>query len=165
MMSNKRVVKVGIADLNIIIAPDLIKTSGLGSCVGVVIYDKRRKIAGLAHIMLPDSQLSKQRQLNIFKFADTAIDHLILLLIQKGASRHSLKSKIAGGAQMFNFNSNSEMMRIGPRNVEAVKQRLQYHSIPLIAEDTGGNCGRTIEFNVETSELFIRTVSKGEQII
>src|SRR5699024_12694553 len=66
---------------------------------------------------------------------------------------------------MFRFNSDSEMMRIGPRNVEAVKARLKHHSIPLIAENTGGNCGRTIEFNVETSELFIRTVSKCEQII
>jgi len=164
-MNKKQIVKVGIADLNTITAPDLIKTSGLGSCVGVVIYDHKRKIAGMSHVMLPDSHLSRQRQLNIFKFADTAIDHLVLLLIQEGALQKSLKAKIAGGAQMFRFNSDSEMMRIGPRNVEAVKARLKHHSIPLIAEDTGGNCGRTIEFNVETSELFIRTVSKGEQII
>lgn len=52
-------------------------------------------------------------------------------------------------------------MRIGPRNVEAVKNELKRHGIPLVAEDTGGNSGRTIEFNPETSILHIRTVNQG----
>src|SRR5690625_4749710 len=98
------VVKVGIADLNTVTAPDTIRTSGLGSCVGVVIYDTANKIAGLAHVMLPDSALTKQAEFNEYKYADTAIDILVDQLVRIGARKSHLKAKIAGGAQMFQFN-------------------------------------------------------------
>ncbi len=156
----KSIVKVGIADLNIVTAPDIIRTSGLGSCVGIVIYDLSKKIAGLAHIMLPDSTLAKRNSINTFKYADTAIDSLIEKLLQKGAKKYALKAKLAGGAEMFQFASPSEMMRIGPRNVDATKVKLKEYNIPIVAMDVGGNSGRTIEFNPATGELAIRTVNK-----
>ncbi|WP_281417483.1 chemotaxis protein CheD [Lentibacillus saliphilus] len=159
------VVRVGIADLNVVQAPSLIRTSGLGSCVGIVIYDLTKKTAGLAHIMLPDSSLSKRDNLNNYKYADTAIDILIQHLIKKGARKFSLKAKIAGGAEMFQFATTSESMRIGPRNVEAVKRELKTHGIQIVSEDVGGNRGRTIEFDPDNGALHIRTVNKGESII
>lgn len=165
MSSILSVVKVGIADLDVIEAPNKIRTSGLGSCVGVVIYDNFKKVAGLAHVMLPDSNLTKQQQFNIYKYADTAIDSLVEQLIKLGARKSQLKAKIAGGAQMFQFQSGSDIMRIGPRNVDAVKERLRKHQIPVISSDTGGNQGRTIEFDPLTSKLKIRTVNKGEKYI
>lgn len=165
MSSILSVVKVGIADLNVIEAPNKIRTSGLGSCVGVVIYDNFKKVAGLAHVMLPDSHLTKQKQFNIYKYADTAIDSLVEQLIKLGARKSQLKAKIAGGAQMFQFQSGSDIMRIGPRNVDAVKDRLRKYHIPIISSDTGGNQGRTIEFDPLTSKLKIRTVNKGEKYI
>jgi len=165
MNSILSVVKVGIADLNVIEAPNKIRTSGLGSCVGVVIYDNFKKVAGLAHVMLPDSNLTKQTQFNEYKYADTAIDSLVEQLIKLGARKSHLKAKIAGGAQMFQFQSGSDIMRIGPRNVDAVKDRLKKHHIPIISSDTGGNQGRTIEFDPLTSKLKIRTVNKGEKYI
>lgn len=161
----KTVVKVGIADLNLVKSPDTIRTSGLGSCVGVIVYDTSMQIAGLTHIMLPDSNLSKQANMNPYKFADTAIDILIDLLIKQGASKYKLKAKIAGGAQMFPQQTSSDVMKIGPRNVEAVKKKLQQYRIPIIADDVGGNSGRTIEFDPEKAELKIRTVNKGETVI
>lgn len=159
------IVKVGIADLNTVKAPNRIRTSGLGSCVGVVIYDATNEIAGLAHIMLPDSSLTKQTDYNKYKYADTAIDILIDKLTKMGAHKASLKAKIAGGAQMFQFNTSSEIMRIGPRNVEAVKERLALHNIPIVSADVGGNKGRTIEFDPATTKLKIRTVNEGEKYI
>lgn len=159
------VIKVGIADLNVIEAPDKIRTSGLGSCVGVVIYDTFKKVAGLAHVMLPDSSLTKQSEYNPYKFADTAIDILIDKLIQLGARKSQLKAKIAGGAQMFQFQTGSDIMRIGPRNVDAVKKMLKTYQIPIVSSDTGGNQGRTIEFDPLTTKLKIRTVNKGEKYI
>lgn len=155
------VVKVGIADMNIVTSPNHIRTSGLGSCVGVVIYDQPREIAGLAHVMLPDSSLAKGGSFNIAKYADTAIKELVNRLISQGAKTYSLKAKIAGGAQMFQFSSSSDMMRIGPRNVEAVKRELAKLHISIVAEDVGGNSGRTIEFDPKTGLLNIRTVNKG----
>lgn len=156
----REVVRVGIADMNIVKEPMTIRTSGLGSCVGIVLYDEAKKIAGLIHIMLPDSALGKSGRLNVAKFADTGIYALMEQLKEEGVRPMSLKAKIAGGAQMFQFGS-SDTIRIGPRNVEAVKKELQRLSIPLIAEDVGGSSGRTIEFNPATSLLNIRTVNKG----
>lgn len=161
MMDSSQVVKVGIADMNLVKAPYLIRTSGLGSCVGVVIYDQGKELAGLVHVMLPDSSLAKSKEINVAKYADTGIKELVRRLTEKGARTYSLKAKIAGGAQMFNFANSSDLMRIGPRNVEAVKRELKNLNIEIVAEDVGGNSGRTIEFNPKTCILTIRTVNKG----
>lgn len=165
MIECKEIIKVGIADMNIVRSPQIIRTSGLGSCVGVVVYDQGKEIAGLAHVMLPDSSLAKAGNINIAKYADTAVKDLVARLIHSGARTYSLKAKIAGGAQMFQFNYGSDIMRIGPRNVEAVKIELAALRIAVISEDVGGNSGRTIEFNPQTSTLHIRTVNKGIQEI
>lgn len=155
------IVKVGMADLNVANPPKKIRTSGLGSCVGVVIYDETTKICGMAHVMLPDSTLGKAETMNKAKYADTALEVLLDKLNKLGAKQSQLKAKLAGGAQMFKFSSSSEMMRIGPRNVEAVKDKLRELRIRIIAEDVGGSSGRTIEFDPETSKLSIRTVNQG----
>lgn len=155
------VVKVGIAQMDIVKIPNTIRTSGLGSCVGVVLYDETKKIAGLVHIMLPDSSLGRNNSLNVAKFADTGIQGLIEMLKLEGVQTYKLKAKIAGGAQMFKFASDQNSMRIGPRNVEAVKKELKKNRIPIVAEDIGGSSGRTIEFNPATSKLSIRTVNQG----
>lgn len=160
MNLTKKVVRVGIADMNITKSPDTIRTSGLGSCVGVVLYDEYKKIAGLLHVMLPDSSLDRSDKLNEAKFADTGVYALMELLKAEGVRPMSLKAKIAGGAQMFQFGS-SDTIRIGPRNIEAVKKELKRLSIRIVAEDTGGSSGRTIEFNPETAMLSVRTVNKG----
>lgn len=159
------VIKVGIADLNIAQSPNLIRTSGLGSCVGIVIYDVAQAIAGLAHIMLPDSNLARQVVRNDYKYADTAIRILIGQLLEKGARRFALKAKIAGGAEMFAFASRTDAMRIGPRNVEATASILHEENIPIIARDVGGHNGRTITFYPETGMLHIRTVQQGNACI
>ncbi|PAD84381.1 chemotaxis protein CheD [Niallia circulans] len=159
------VIKVGIADMNVVESPNTIRTSGLGSCVGIVLYSSLKPIAGLAHIMLPEASISKSGTLNKAKFADTAIVELVERLEGLGIKRSTLLAKIAGGAQMFQFTGTSGVMRIGPRNVEAVKNTLQSLRIKLVSEDVGGNSGRTIEFCPATHELTIRTVNKGIHII
>lgn len=165
MIKTETVVRVGISDLNIVSAPNTIRTSGLGSCVGIIIYDLRNEIAGLSHIMLPDSNLTRQTEINEYKFADTAIPTLINRLLQKGARKSALKAKIAGGAQMFQFVSTSDVMRIGPRNVSAVEEVLKNEKIPIVSSDVGGNSGRTIEFDPISGKLSVRTVNKGERYI
>jgi chemotaxis protein CheD len=157
-------IKVGMADLNVCASPNALTTLGLGSCVGIVLYDQVRKIAGLVHIMLPDSTKILNNE-NKAKFADTGIDALINKMVSAGADRRVLIAKIAGGAQMFAFSNNNEMMRIGERNVEATKYKLAQLGIHIIAEDTGSNYGRTIEFYAETGELLIKSVGKDKKIL
>ena len=126
-----------------------------------MLYDEEKQVAGMIHIMLPDSTLGRSDSINVAKFANTGISALIDLLKAEGILKTALKAKIAGGAQMFQFTSDKDSMRIGPRNVEAVKLELKKHAIRLVGEDTGGNSGRTIEFNPQTCKLNIRTVNQG----
>lgn len=157
-------IKVGMADLNVCISPNAITTLGLGSCVGIVLYDPVKKIAGMVHIMLPDSTKILNNE-NKAKFADTGIDLLIKRMAEIGADRRVLIAKIAGGAQMFAFGSNNDMMRIGDRNVEATKLKLGQLGIRIMAEDTGANYGRTVEFYPETGALLIKSVGKDKKVL
>ena len=157
-------IKVGMADLNVCVSPDSITTLGLGSCVGIAIRDPVTKIGGLAHVMLPDST-SIRNNTNIPKFADTGIEELVRRVVAKGASRSRLVAKIAGGAQMFAFQSKNDMVRVGERNVEATKQKLAQLKIPILAEDTGKSYGRTVIFDPETGDFVIRAVGKPESVI
>lgn len=154
------VVKVGMADLNICHTGS-IRTTGLGSCVGLTLFDPKTHIAGMAHIMLPSSDIAREGSLNLAKYSDTAIPELLQVMMDAGASRSRLIAKMAGGAQMFAFSNGNDMMRIGPRNVETSKQILDKLGIPLVAEDTGGNYGRTIELRCDDGMLNIRSVQMG----
>ncbi|WP_069649584.1 chemotaxis protein CheD [Caloranaerobacter ferrireducens] len=155
-----KVIKVGMADLAVSKSPCIITTLGLGSCVGIVLYDRKNKIGGLAHIMLPSS-LDIKNNSNKAKFADTAIEILIEEMIKIGANKNDLVAKLAGGSQMFKFSTQNEILRIGDRNVIASKKKLKEYGIRIVAEDTGGNYGRTIELNCEDGSLMVRTIGRG----
>lgn len=154
-------IKVGMADLKVCPPPNSITTLGLGSCVGIALYDPVTKIAGLAHVMLPDSTQIRNNE-NKAKFADTGIVELVNKMVISGANKSRLVAKIAGGAQMFAFSSSSksDMVRVGERNVEATKKVLKSLNIRILAEDTGLNYGRTVEFYSETGDFVIKSVGK-----
>ena len=152
-------IKVGMADLKLCKAPDAVTTLGLGSCVGIALRDPVTKIGGLAHIMLPDSKLFANNS-NIPKYADTGAQELVRLIVEAGGGRNRIVAKIAGGAQMFSFQGNNDLTTVGARNVEAVKKILSEMKIPILAEDTGMNFGRTVEFYPETGDYVIKAVGK-----
>lgn len=154
----EKTTKVGISDYKIARSPEQLITLGLGSCVGIAIYDERNKVGGLSHIMLPDSRSFKDR-IEVAKFADLAIPAMVEEI--KGLNRSArLVAKIAGGASMFDFGNKSEKS-IGLRNVEAVEEVLKKLKIPILGKDTGGNIGRTMLLNLDTAQVSVRKV-KGE---
>jgi len=157
-------IKIGIAELKTAFAPAIILTAGLGSCIAVCLWDPKIKIGGVIHIMLPDSTLG-HNLINKAKYADTGIRLLIDELLYKGANKNRLVAKIAGGSQMFITQSNIEMLKIGERNIEAVKRELEHQKIKLISEDVGGNHGRTIEFFTKDGQLLVRSIYKGAKVI
>lgn len=157
-------IKVGMADLRHTGYPGSLATLGLGSCVGIALYDNKIKIIGLAHIMLPWSFQAKNNT-NGAKFADTGIKLLLNKMMADGARLERMSAKLAGGAQMFAFSGASDMMRVGQRNVEATKIVLHNLNIPIISEDTGGNYGRTIELFSEDGRLMIKTIGFGIRYI
>lgn len=161
MNQEENVLIVDIADFKIGTNNDILVTISLGSCVGVVLYDPVNKIGGLAHIMLPDSSMSAVKSSNPKKFADTGIRMMIQEMIKLGAERKNLKAKIVGGACMFESAIPDPSLAIGTRNIEAVKKVLAEEKIPVVAEDTGGNYGRTPEFHTNSGKLIIRSAKYG----
>lgn len=158
---NFKLISVGIADLNVTESPNILRTV-LGSCVGVCFYDKERGIAGLSHIMLPCGVNRTPREQ---KYADTAIPLLIRMMEKAGASRTRIKAKIAGGATMFKLVNNGMMNEIGKNNINKVKEILADLNIEILAEDTGGDYGRTIDFYAEDGRLKIKSLGRYEKII
>lgn len=156
-------VTVGIADLNVVSDPDQLITYALGSCVGICLYDSSKKIAGLAHIMLPLSTEATGGGTNKRRYADTGIKELIETMNRKGASTLHMTAKIAGGAQMFS--TASAVFNIGDRNVAAVKKILSDYKIRIIAEDTGLNYGRTQLLHADTGIMEIRAAMKPTKML
>lgn len=159
------IIKVGMADWKICSGDDAVTTLGLGSCVGVAIRDPQSGIGGLAHVMLPDSKETTSSA-NRAKFVDTGIADMVVEMVKRGASLSRMVAKLAGGAQMFAFSSgNSDLVRIGDRNVEACRTMLKELKIPVLATDTGENYGRTVVFYPSNGNYVIRSVGKPEKQI
>lgn len=154
-------IKVGMADLNVVVNPGILISLGLGSCVGVALYDEYLKVAGLAHIMLPNSRQIKNNA-NKAKFADTAIIQLMEQMAKLGANRGRLKAKIAGGSQMFaSLSGKNDLLKIGKRNIDSSIKTLHELGIPIISQDIGGNYGRTVELYSDTGIFVIKTIGHG----
>jgi chemotaxis protein CheD len=155
---------VGISDWKVGKTSGIIVTYALGSCVGICLYDKAVKIGGLSHIMLPDSTgVAAVASTNRMKFADTAIPDMLAKLLTMGAVKSRITAKIAGGAQMFA--TSSEKFNIGDRNVVAVKETLKKLGVPLIAQDTGLNYGRTVFFYLEDGKAEVKSSTQGVRML
>ena len=157
-------IRVGMADDKVGRAPSTLISYGLGSCIGISLYDTQAKVGGLLHIMLPDSTQARPTD-NPAKFADTGLPLMLKDVLELGASRTRLVAKIAGGAQMFAFANATDIMRVGARNAEAAKKILKEMNIRLLAEDTGGNYGRTVQINLNDGVYKVKTIDKGEKEI
>lgn len=153
-----KTISVGISDLNIALVPDILVTYALGSCVGICLQDKQKNVCGLAHIMLPWSTEANNAKENPRRYADTCITELLNTMQRSGAALPRLTAKIAGGAQMFA--GTSGVFNIGERNVDAVKKVLAHYKIPIVAEDTGKNYGRTVFFHSTTGVMEVKSANK-----
>lgn len=154
-------ITIGIGDLKVCRAPDVLVTYALGSCVGVCLLDASAGVGGLSHIMLPESSSGVGAQSTPMRFADTALPMLIQEMERIGASKARMKAKIAGGATMFA--TASDKFNIGERNIAAVKKFLNANRIPILAEDIGLDYGRTQFFYPATGIMEIRAAAKGNK--
>jgi len=139
--------------------PVVLTSLGLGSCIGLVIYDDIAKVAGMSHIMLPNNHEDKDVK-KLGKYADTAVPKLIEDLIAFGALKSRLKAKMAGGAQMFSVpgKNSASFLAIGERNIETTKKMLEQYGIPLVASDVGGNKGRSVEFYTDNWIMIVKVI-------
>jgi chemotaxis protein CheD len=136
---NEQASMIGIGEYRIGSSPMV--TIGLGSCIGLTLYDPNLRLGAMAHIMLPESGGRSDRPA---KYADTAVPLLIKELVALGCKNRSIVAKIAGGACMFEYFGTG--LNIGKRNADKVRILLQEFHIQLAAEDIGGKVGRSVTF-------------------
>jgi chemotaxis protein CheD len=153
--------QVGIAEYEVTEDGADLTTSGLGSCLGVAMYDAEAGVAGLVHVMLPSADEAEDT--NPAKFADTGIRLLVEELERAGASRDRLVAKVAGGSDMLDFSSHGS--GIGIRNVDVVERTLDELAVPIVAEDVGGDHGRSIRLDGETGELLVKTANEDTHVL
>jgi chemotaxis protein CheD len=144
-------------------AGETLVTLGLGSCIGCALMDTEAKVAGLAHIVLPESWAgSSATSAPPAKFANTAVPHLVKELERLGARKNRLKAVLCGGAHMFSSTggAKSPALEIGRRNNEETVKALKAAGIPIRAAEVGGTKGRSVEVHVATGDVFVRTVGQ-----
>jgi chemotaxis protein CheD len=163
MIADPCEVRVKVADYAVA-ADGLLTTVGLGSCVAIVLYDPVARVGGLAHVLLPDESMSRDRS-NPAKFPATAVPLVIEQMGRLGAVPGRIRARIAGGASMFGNLGASGGINIGERNVAAVRQVLATRRIDIVAEDTGSDYGRSVYFNVADGRVEVRSVRKGSRAL
>jgi chemotaxis protein CheD len=136
---NEQTAMIGIGEYRIGAFPMM--TIGLGSCIGLTLFDPNLHLGAMVHIMLPESAGRKDRP---GKYADTAVPLLVNELNALGSRNRSVVAKIAGGASMFEYFGTN--LNIGERNAEKVRIVLKENHIQMAAEDVGGKVGRSVTF-------------------
>lgn len=153
---NSERVKVGIAEYEVTTDGVELTTSGLGSCIGVALYDTETGAAGLVHVMLPSAE--EMDEDNAPKFADTGTELLVEELRALGADPDSLVAKIAGGSDMLDFSESGSS--IGVRNADQVRETLAEHDIPVVGEDLGGDHGRSLRLDAASGDLVVKSANE-----
>lgn len=157
-------IHVGIGEYRVARNPGRLVTLGLGSCVGIGMWDPVTKTGGLLHIMLPNSEdftkLTKRE-----KYADLGIPMMLHEMLKLGARRGGIVAKLAGGAQMFSGLNKKQLFNIGERNIKASHRILKELNIPVAGEDVGGNRGRTMYLDLSNGQVLIKTLGQNIAVL
>jgi chemotaxis protein CheD len=157
--------RVTVGEIRLERAPAKIKACGLGSCVAVALYDPQSRLGALGHMLLP-KRPDRIEPDTEGKYVDSGIRQMYTELIRAGAGRDMLVAKVAGGANMFESVCQTLISSIGCRNARSARQTLTQLGIPLVAEETGGNRGRTVIFDLATGQLSVfRTRDDEEDVL
>lgn len=159
-MSCERV-PVRIGEVKVARNEGVLFTIGLGSCVAIALYDPDVRVGGLAHAMLP-RPLRTRRPAPPGRFATTAVPELIEQMIAQGAEASRITARIAGGASMFATLLPEYGLRLGQRNIDAVREALEDAGVPLEGEEVGGEHGRSVFLDMGTGRLLVTSALEPE---
>jgi len=150
-------ISIGMAEFRIVHNPCILEILGLGSCIAICLYDRKNRIAAMAHSMLPDSRNSAPG-INTLRFVDKTVDAMLSSMNALGCKNRDIRAKICGGAEIFH--NVPKLSDIGRQNIKAVRKKLRSKGIKIIAEDVGGSEGRSIWFDTETGDVVISKIHK-----
>lgn len=156
-----RAVPIGIGELKVSnVAGDILRSYGLGSCIGLVVLAPKQRTVGMLHVALPESKINLQLAKDQpGMFADTGIPFLLQEMERFGCSISDMVIKIAGGASVMDPGATFE---IGKRNILAVKKTLWRYRLGPVAEDVGDVISRTMSVSVDTGIVTVSSPRKGE---
>lgn len=154
---------VGVGSYYVAKNPTKLVCIGLGSCVAIAIHAPKRHIGALSHAMLPKYIEGKDKIIPE-KYVDTSIYLMVDDMQAMGVKKRAMKAKLVGGAQMFSFIS-PQALDIGRRNIEIAKATLKEEGIPIVAEDVGGNKGKTISFDIKSGRILVSVQGRKKKVI
>lgn len=157
-------IRVKVADYAVRRAPVIITTIGLGSCVAIALYDRDTQVGALAHILLPSQAMSRETS-NPAKFPETIVPIMLEAMRELGTRNARVSAKIVGGASMFGQLVNGSGINVGERNVQATREALAAAGVPIIAEDTGLDYGRSVYFHLADGRVEVRSLRKGDRVL
>jgi len=153
---------VRVADLNTAAGDQALVTYGLGSCVAILLHDRVNRVAGMAHIMLPSTTLARRAD-RPGKTPQTAVPALVEAMVGRGADRSRITARLAGGASLFASLTPPGSIQMGERNLVACRDVLGREGIPLVAEDVGGESGRSVWIYAGDGRVVIRSAMANER--
>jgi chemotaxis protein CheD len=156
-------IRVKVADYAVA-AEGTIATIGLGSCVAIILYDATAHVGGMAHVLLPNEAMSRDRS-NPAKFPSTAVPLLLSEMRLLGAKPERVRAKIVGGASMFGNLIPAGGINIGERNIAAVRTVLSEVKVPIVAEDVGSDHGRSVFLHLDDGHVEVRSLKKGSRVL
>jgi chemotaxis protein CheD len=137
-------------------------TYALGSCVGVGVFDPGNSVAGLLHILLPESSLDAEKAArNPCMFADTGVVQLLDRCQELGAAKSRLRVWLAGGSAVMDARG---IFNIGKRNQLAVRKALWKAGLLTLSEDLGGQGSRTVRLELATGTFWIRAAGADHEL-
>lgn len=157
-------VRVKVADYAVRQGNEVLSTIGLGSCVAIALYDRDTMIGALAHILLPSPTMSRETD-NPAKFPETIVPRMLEEMHALGTRNARVSAKIVGGASMFGTLVSNSGINVGERNVAATREALAAAGVPIIAEDTGLDYGRSVYFHLADGRLEVRSLKKGDRVL
>jgi chemotaxis protein CheD len=160
LVTSLRTTNIGMGELVISRDPsDVLACIGLGSCIAMCVWDPVAKVGGVAHMLLPTSRSNMEMNLSPAKYITCGVPNLVNRMVKNGASRQNLIVKITGGARMLTIPGENNVLDIGQRNITEVKAVCKHENIPIVAEDLGGTCGRSIQLFVDNGRVMVRSLS------
>jgi chemotaxis protein CheD len=157
-------IRVKVADYAVGRDGQTLITIGLGSCVAILLYDAAVRVGGLAHVLLPEESMARDRS-NPAKFPASAVALLLAEMTRLGADARRVRAKLVGGASMFAALIPAGNINIGDRNVVAARRVLTESGVPILAEDVGSDYGRSVHFFLDDGRVEVRSLKKGNRVL
>lgn len=154
-------IPVGLGEIKISTDSESVLVAyGLGSCLGIGMYDSAAKIGGLLHAVLPQRTNGDP---SLFKYVDTGVPEMVRKMLAAGAQRERLVVSVAGGANMLLNATFVKTLNIGERNVATAQEVFMRAGLNVVAQEVGGNTGRTVRLYVADGRMTVRMMGGRER--